>query len=94
MTMIDNVTRAILKRRFYDCEPDMYGSLDDFYTAVGPKLSSELWLTTREEACVAIAAMRIPTASMRTAFWDADEASDAGFVRGWSAAIDKLLEDA
>ena len=43
-------------------------------------------------ARVAIAAMREPTASMRTAFWDADEPTDAGFIAGWAAAIDKALE--
>lgn len=45
-----------------------------------------------ERARLAIAAMRIPTASMRTAFWDADEPTDAGFIAGWAAAIDKALE--
>jgi hypothetical protein len=54
MTMIERVARAILKARFYDCEPDMYNGLDGFYHEIDEEHVED----ARREARAAIEAMR------------------------------------
>jgi hypothetical protein len=46
---IEAVARAILKARFYDCEPGMYGSLEDFYNQVD---TEHVWIARQEAAAV------------------------------------------
>lgn len=61
MTMKERIARAILKRRFYDCEPDMYGGdLDRFFA----EIDSEHMHEARDEAEAVLDAMREPTGIM------------------------------
>lgn len=56
--MKEHIARAILKRRFYDCEPDMYGhDLERFFA----ELDSEHMHGARDEAEAVLDAMREPT---------------------------------
>lgn len=59
-SMIERVARAILKARFYDCEPDMYNGLDGFYHEIDEEHVED----ARREARDAIKAMREPTDAM------------------------------
>jgi len=61
--MIERVARAILKRRYYDCEPDMYVDLDWFFWVMENE-SGDIWSDAMDEARVAIAEMREPTVAM------------------------------
>lgn len=64
MTKIEEVARAILKARYYDCEPEMYGnSLEGFFAAIDPEHLED----ARIEARAAIEAMREPTTDMKMA---------------------------
>lgn len=49
----------------------------------------------RDQACVAIAAMRMPTAAMREAGFDAwdDQANSERVLSAWQAMIDEALAD-
>ena len=61
MTKIDEVARAILKARFYDCEPEMYGNdLDAFFR----EIYADHIIDAHDEARAAIEAMREPTKQM------------------------------
>lgn len=64
--MIERVARAILKRRFYDCEPDMYVDLDWFFWVMENE-SGEIWPDALNEARAAIEAMREPDNAMLNA---------------------------
>jgi hypothetical protein len=46
-----------------------------------------------KRAIAAVRALREPTADMRRAFWDAEDATDSGFRRAWNAALEKALSD-
>lgn len=48
------VARAILKARFYDCEPEMYGSVEEFFASMFSEHVDE----AVQEARAAIEAMR------------------------------------
>lgn len=61
MTMKDRITRAILKRRFYDCEPDMYGrDLERFFAEMDEDTMHE----ARSEAEAVLDALREPDEAM------------------------------
>ncbi|MDE2106770.1 MAG: hypothetical protein KGL39_56670 [Patescibacteria group bacterium] len=49
--IVGKVARGILKARFYDCEPEMYESLEAFFAEMDP----EHWDGAREEARAALA---------------------------------------
>ena len=62
MTMKERIARAILKRRFYDCEPDMYGGdLERFFA----EIDSEHMHGARDEAEAVLDAMQSPTTEMK-----------------------------
>lgn len=61
--MVERVARAILKARYYDCEPEHYNGLEDFFATIDDELVHQ----ARAEACAAIAAMREPSESMADA---------------------------
>jgi len=46
---IEAVARAILKARFYDCDPDMYGSLGEFNEQVD---TEHVWVAHSEAVAV------------------------------------------
>lgn len=72
--MVERVARAILKRRFYDCEPEMYGTdLDQFYRDLDP----DHWFDAVAEASAAIEAMMTPTDAMLK----------AGDIPGWDDSV-------
>lgn len=61
MTMVERVARAILKARFYDPEPDMYGhDLERFHREMDPDQADE----AKREARSAILAIREPSEKM------------------------------
>ena len=107
MTKIDEVARAILKARFYDCEPEMYGNdLDAFFR----EIDADHIVDAHDEARAAIEAMREPTLEMME---DGDRSYRATatsgisgmtieaqirskcvrFGEGWRAAIDVALSE-
>lgn len=49
--LVERCARAILKSRFYDCEPQMYGSLDAFFETI----DAEHFHDARSEAADALA---------------------------------------
>jgi hypothetical protein len=53
-TMIERVARAILKSRWYDCEPDMYASLETFFDEIDEEHIDQ----ARQDARAAVEAMR------------------------------------
>lgn len=60
-TMKERIARAILKRRFYDCEPDMYGrDLERFFSEIDPQHMHD----ARDEVEAVLAAMRDPDEKM------------------------------
>lgn len=61
MSMVEKVARAILKRRFYDCEPEAYGHREDTFWE---DLDPDHILDAHDEARAAIKAMREPTEAM------------------------------
>ncbi len=73
---IERVARAILKARFYDCEPHMYGNdVGRFFGEV----DSELLCEARGEACAAIEEMggEFEKARMQARERALDEAAEA-----------------
>lgn len=61
MTKIDEVARAILKARFYDCEPEMYGNdLDAFFR----EIDADHIVDAHDEARAAIEANARPSTAM------------------------------
>ena len=82
--MKERIALAILKRRFYDCEPDMYGNdLERFFA----EIDSEHMHGARDEAEAVLDAMREPTKPMYAAAYDAlVPAFDA--QAAWHAMID------
>ena len=87
--MIERVARAILKRRFYDCEPDMYVDLDWFFWVMENE-SGDIWSDAQDEARAAIEAMREPTEAMRAARF---RVRGRGGQAEWEAMIDQALKD-
>ena len=88
MTKIDEVARAILKARFYDCEPEMYGNdLDAFFR----EIDADHIVDAHDEARAAIEAMREPTRAM------SDAGRDNNYMRyadpAWRAMIDAALRE-
>ncbi len=62
--MVERASRAILKSRFFDCEPDAYGGdLEAFYRNLDP----DHVIGAHFEARAAIQAMREPTEAMTDA---------------------------
>jgi hypothetical protein len=51
--LIEAMARAILKTRWYDCEPDAYDSLESFFLEIDP----DHWTDARDEARAALAAI-------------------------------------
>ena len=105
--MIERVARAILKRRFYDCEPDMYVDLDWFFWVMENE-SAEIWSDAQAEARAAIEAMREPTPEMQAAIpaqsYTIEHYHGSGHHREfptlsagplgiWRAMIDQALKD-
>lgn len=56
---VEAVARAILKARFYDCEPEMYDGLDDFWRRTWPDEEFDVMY----EARAAVAAIADLTAA-------------------------------
>jgi len=74
--MIEKVAKAILKARFYDCEPEMYSNdLATFYA----ELDDEHFESAHSEARAAIEAMREPSDEFLHAL--AERMHDARFSR-------------
>ncbi|MGC4393720.1 hypothetical protein [Agrobacterium sp. M50-1] len=95
MNMIEKVAMAILKRRYYDPEPQMYGNDPEafFY-----QLDPDHILDAHDEAKAAIEAMREPTPEMLEAAtgWFDHVAADETYpmARGvMRAAVGAALED-
>lgn len=55
--MVERVARAILKARYYDCEPEMYGSVERFYDEIYSEFD-DLVAESEHEARAAIEAMQ------------------------------------
>lgn len=87
LSMVERVARAILKRRYYDCEPEAYGNdVDGFIW----KLDPDHIFDANDEARAAIEAMANPTDSMVDAA--AGEYVPPGdFIPGYNAAIRAAL---
>jgi hypothetical protein len=51
--LIEAMARAILKTRWYDCEPCSYPSLESFWIEIDP----DHWIDARDEARAALAAI-------------------------------------
>jgi hypothetical protein len=51
--LIEDMARAILKTRWYDCEPDAYDSPESFLIEIDP----DHWIDARDEARAALAAI-------------------------------------
>jgi hypothetical protein len=51
--LIEAMARAILKTRWYDCEPDAYDSLESFFLEIDP----DHWIDARDEARAALTAI-------------------------------------
>jgi hypothetical protein len=51
--LIEAMARAILKTRWYDCEPDAYDNLESFWIEIDP----DHWIDARDEARAALAAI-------------------------------------
>lgn len=85
--MIERVAMAILKRRFYDCEPEVYNNdVNEFAW----KLDPDHIIDAHDEARAAIEAMREPSEEMKRAV-----AAQWGH-RTWSQygeAIDAALKE-
>ena len=84
MTMKERIARAILKRRFYDCEPDMYGhDLERFFA----EIDSEHIHEARDEAEAVLEEIGEPTQDMYFAAYETGV--PAHFVRPvWEAMIE------
>lgn len=101
-SMIERVAQAILKARFYDCEPEAYGDSTETFFA---EIDDELVEGARDEARAAIEAMREPTGAMtaagikRSVAWeygdrgDPDEPPHVGEVATYTAMIDAALAE-
>ena len=90
MNAIERAAKAILKVRFYDCEPDMYDGLDGFFN----ELDGELFDGAKSEASAAIASMRDPTDAMKEAA-DRDNTYYGHVATNkYRAMIDAALKDA
>lgn len=55
--MVERVARAILKARYYDCEPEMYGSVERFYDEIYSEFD-DLVAESEHEARAVIEAMQ------------------------------------
>jgi len=80
-TMIERVVKAILKAQFYDCEPNMYESLDEFYRTIDDEHIEAASYMAR----ATIEAMK--TAMENDIDWDGDA------VRTYVAGIDAALNE-
>lgn len=74
MTKLEDLTKALLKRRYYDCEPDMYESEEAFYASLDPLIVDE----ARGEVLALLRELREPDDGMLSA--------GAHFLTGLSGA--------
>lgn len=96
-TMIVRVRNAILKARFYDCEPEMYESLEAFIETMDP----EHLLDATVEARAAIEAMRgaderlsVPGGlAIEESLFEDGECAFGAAASAWDAMIDAALKE-
>lgn len=95
MKMAERVARAILQRRFYDCEPEMYpGGLEEFFDT----MDEDNWAEARFEAYAALREAREPSEAMRragqSAYWETlnDDSGDEA-NRIFKSMIDAALSE-
>ena len=91
-TMKERIARAILKRRFYDCEPDMYGrDLERFFA----EHEDGLMVEAQDEADAVLDAMREPTERMIEGGVTADHGGTLGSrtIKCWQAMIDAAISE-
>lgn len=87
MNMIERVARAILKVRFYDCEPDAYGYREETFWK---ELDPDHIIDAYDEARAAIKAMREPTQAMMVQM---EIAGGAGMRGVWWMGIEAALQE-
>lgn len=89
MNMIEKVALAILKCRYYDPEPQMYGNDPEAFFF---QLDPDQTLDAHDEARAAIAAMRDPTDAMVEALYSAlDERGVQPTAAGQQDAIKESI---
>lgn len=91
--VVDKVAKAILKARYYDREPEMYGNnLDSFFSE---NIDEKHMIIAKDEARSAIESMRdaIPNDEMMSAMWSMSYCNTKeSFYSCWSSMIDAALK--
>lgn len=90
MTPLEKMARAILKRRWFDWEPEAYASLDAFYAEIDHDHVQD----ARDEARAAVQAIRDPDEEMIEAGVRDGHAKTLGGIAEncHRAMIDNILE--